>query len=254
MLERKTLKNLTEQVEVLIKQVGLFALEKQRQAKIEVDKGGGDYSTNVDVECERLVCDGLGRLDHKFPIYTEEENQKPDADIYWVVDPIDGTRNYFKGLPFWSINIALYDNKNQDVLVGVVFFPKLADLFSACKDAGAKLNGQIIHPSDTDDLSKTTIYAELPNNKSSDEVFTNFTSLLKKAYRVRGWGVAAAACYTASGAFDAHIDFSGTTKPFDILAPYSIAKEAGCLVDDLHNLNNNPNGFVISNGKFSLNI
>ncbi len=230
MLDRNQLKILTSQVEHIVQEVGFYALEKQRQAKISVDKGKGDYATDVDIECERQIVQLLKLQDKRFPVYTEEENIKPDDGIYWVVDPIDGTKNYFKGLALWSVNIALYDSESKAIVLGVVFFPKLGEIFSAYKGGGAKLNGYDIKPSSTMKLSDAFVYTELPNADSTDEAMLEFNNLIRSTRRIRGWGIAAALCYTANGAFDAHFDFSGTTKPFDIYAPLIIAQEAGCRV------------------------
>lgn len=235
MLDRSQLKTLLPEIEQIVQEVGFYALEKQRQAKISVDKGEGDYATDIDIECERRIIEALGLLEHSFPVYTEEENIKPDDGIYWVVDPIDGTKNYFKGLPLWTVNVALYDSENDEILLGVVFFPKLGEIFTAHKDGGAKVNGYEIKPSSIKNMSDAFIYAELPNSGSSEETIHEFNKLLKTVRRVRGWGLAAAMCYTANGAFDGHYDFSGTTKPFDVYAALIIAEEAGCRISGFKN-------------------
>ncbi len=247
------LKNLCDLVENIVLETGKYALDAQLTAKKMVDKEKGDYATDVDLACEKMILERLAKLPKTFPVFSEEANQNIDSDIYWVVDPIDGTKNYFRELPLWSINLALFDNTTDEVLLSVVYFPKLGDVYKAVKGNGATKNGHSITPSTTSDLSEAIIYVELPN-KSRDfwgeEVYND---LKRKVYRIRSWGLAASLCYVADGGFDGFVDISGTTKDYDILPPLLIAKEAGCkIVEFDHDLDIKIRPIKVTNGVLEL--
>jgi len=217
-------------IERVARKAGDYALKMQSSAKKTVQKIEGDFATDIDFECEELIKKELSQIQPLFPVFTEEEYKRPEADIYWVVDPLDGTKNYYPGLPLWSVNIALYDAKNKNILLGVVYLPKLGDLFKAYKGGGAYLNGEKIKPSNVTDPAEAKIYVELPNKTTGFIGEEEFQKLRKEFYRIRTWGLGSALCYVASGAFDAFFDFCGTTRDYDIFASMIIAKEAGCEV------------------------
>ncbi len=247
-MDEAKLKQLTQNVEIIIKEAGTYVLSHQSEAHVQVDKGDNDYATNLDIESENMIVEKLSLLDDKFPVLAEEGHDPGESKIYWVVDPIDGTKNFFRGFPLWGINIALYDSSAEEILIGVVYFPKIGDLFSAYKNGGAYKNGVKINPSKVSNLSDAYLHVELPTNHSFEGSYEEFFNLVKRAFRVRGWGISAAICYVACGEFDAHIDYCGTTNSYDIYPAYLIAKEAGCRVDDLATLNKTSKGFTITNG------
>jgi myo-inositol-1(or 4)-monophosphatase len=247
-LSQEQLEKLTNEVIPLAKEVGDYALSAQKEAEITVQKDIGDFATNVDLECEKRIMKGLSELSMQFEVFSEEDATRPDTDIYWVVDPLDGTKNYYRGFPIWAINIALYDAINGEVLIGVINFPSFGDLFSAYKGGKAFSNGQEISPSKTSDYNKAFLQIEIPKSDNFDKFGVGFEQLVHKAYRIRAWGLAATICYVASGAFDAYIDFSGTTKPYDIFAAILIAKQAGCKVSNFDPTKKSQENLMITNG------
>lgn len=251
------LKQLTNQVEAIVKEVGDWVLFEQKNAKREVEKEKGDYATNIDLEAERRLVDALRELDPSIGFKTEEKtaNSNPGSSpgqianscYSWVIDPIDGTKNFFRKLPLWSVNVALFDSEAKEVLLGVVYFPKLRDMFRAYKGGGAYRNGNLCKPSEVSDPKEAICYMELPSGAAERTGDDTLNNLLKKYYRVRGWGLASALCYLADGSFDIHVDLSGTTKPFDIYAPLVVAREAGCEV-----YGEPPNYLVVTNSSLDL--
>lgn len=96
--------------------------------------------TRADKEANEVICDNLERLSHKFPIISEENKEIPyaerkDFDYCWMVDPLDGTKEFIKRNGEFTVNIALI-HKNKSV-AGVVYTPVLDEMYYGIKDQGA---------------------------------------------------------------------------------------------------------------------
>src|SRR5580700_7836246 len=102
--------------------------------------------TPADRECERMIA---GMLSHAFPddgiLGEEGARAETRSGRRWIIDPIDGTRDYVRGNPLWANLIAL--ETDGDVVVGVVNLPILGKLYTAARGGGAHSNGTRIHPS-----------------------------------------------------------------------------------------------------------
>ncbi len=225
------LTKILESTKKTILEVGDYAKKMQSKSSISVHKDTNDFSTNIDLILEKKIIIKLQKITPHIPVFSEEENIIPDSKLYWVVDPIDGTKNYYAQLPLWSVNIALFHKEKNEILLGVVYFPAMKDLFWALINKPAYLNGAQITPSKKK-LKDAIIHAELPNRKNIDKYSFKLEKLFKTCYKVRSWGIASSICYVANGTFDGYIDFSRTTKPFDIYAPILIARRAGCKIID----------------------
>lgn len=230
-VDKQELSSILKKVSKLVGKVGQEVMTRQPQVKITIKKRYFDFSTDQDIFSEKKLVKGLKEI-KDVSIYSEEANIKPKSTLFWVVDPIDGTKNYYSGLPLWAINVALYDSLKKVILLGVVYFPCLDRLFSAYKDGGATCNDKKLRPSLVKSLKEATLLAELPTPDNKFKSLDGFLKLYLKFYRVRSWGIASSICYVASGAVDAYLDLSGTTKSFDIFAPIIIAQEAGCVVNN----------------------
>lgn len=227
---KDALPELTKKVIEIAREAGDYVVSNQKDMKKVENKGLQDYATNLDKESEELIVKALCELGVNYPVYGEEEHERPDSDVYWIVDPIDGTRNFFRGLPFWSVNIALYDSVQNQVLLAVVYFPITKDMFSAYKDGGAMQNGVKICASDISDPREAVVVAEMPNPVTGFFEKSRYEKMASKFFRVRSLGIGAELCYLANGGFEAFIDFSGTTQDYDILPGLLIAEEAGCKI------------------------
>ena len=233
-MTQEELKNLTNQVEKIVREVGDWVLSKQMVAKKEVAKEKGDYATDIDLEAEKKLVSALSGLDGSIGFETEEHTNGNDDSgdgLRWVIDPIDGTKNYFRKLPLWNINVALFDGKTKDILIGVVYFPKFKDLFTAYKGGGALRNGVLCQPSTISDPQEAMVYVEPPNISRGMRNEELYKKIRNKVFRVRTWGLATSLCYMADGGFDAFIDICATTKNYDVLAPLIVALEAGCKLE-----------------------
>ena len=107
-------------------------------------KGPGDFVTNADKRSERIIIEELLKAHPDYGILSEEtgEINKNNKDRRWIIDPIDGTMNFLKGVPHFAISIAY--EENGEIVCGLVFDPIKNELFVAEKGNGAYLNNSRI--------------------------------------------------------------------------------------------------------------
>ncbi len=221
----------------LAKQAGALLLRKFGKSKIVVKKGTNDFALDADLASERLILRELKQFSPEIPVLAEESNRPIDwrNGWCWIVDPLDGTKNYHFKIPFWCVSIALmHDGKPQ---VGVVYAPVTGELFSARLGGGAHSNGKKIQVSKTAKIAESLVVCEIPRRHSSQRSFTrdlrSFDHTLGKVRRVRAFAAAAHdLCLVAKGAADGYLDFSHSTKVWDIAAGQLIVSEAGGKISD----------------------
>lgn len=130
------------------KQAGELALRYfKSQPKVSY-KSDNSPVTRADIEAEKLIRRIISR---KFPnhgiIGEELPPVNPKAKYQWVIDPIDGTRDFIRGIPYWAILIGLLEDNKP--IIGISYFPQLEDLLAAQKDKGAFWNGKKLKVSKT---------------------------------------------------------------------------------------------------------
>ncbi|MGL4367748.1 MAG: inositol monophosphatase family protein [Brevinemataceae bacterium] len=148
------------------------------------------------------------------------------TDFQWIVDPIDGTINYIRGIPFTAYSLALmYQN---EVIVAVIYNPIIDEFFWATKDNGAFLNGKKIHISSCNKLKK----GYLSMGAYKKRYFSYFERLVPAFQSVRSTGSAALAlAYVAAGRIDAALYFH--LAPWDMAAGFLLIKEAGGIATNI---------------------
>jgi len=187
--------------------------------------------TDFDAAAEKLILDQLKQAfpDHAF--FSEEiGDDHIESDYRWVVDPIDGTSNYARQIPFFCISIGL-TYKGEPIL-GVVYQPITDELFTAERGKGAFLNGKEIKVANVSELNKAFITVDRGKSQYEKERFVNIVVELTKhirSMRMPGSG-ALQTCYVACGRFDAAI-FNGLSF-YDVAAAAIIAQEAGAQISD----------------------
>jgi len=216
------------------------------------EKGDSSIVTEADEAINRLVIEEIRKRYPEHSVEGEEESSKKIAEFTWLCDPIDGTVPYAKGVPVSVFSLALV--KDGEPQLGVVYDPFMKRLYTAIKGQGALLNGKPIHVSDRQLAKRTTINVEWwPEAPYDIETPIHELSLETKAYVLHLGCVANAACWVASGRYDACI-YAGTNgKALDIAAVKVIVEEAGGQVTDLfgaeQRYDNDINGAIISNGR-----
>ena len=208
-------------------------LRENIEGKREITyKGDINLVTEMDMRSERTVVEKLLAAFPDHGIIAEEETKIETGSGYrWVIDPLDGTTNYAHGYPCFSVSIGL--EREEEVVVGVVYDPMRDELFTAQKGGGAFLNGKAIHVSRTDRLIQSLLATGFPCDRKTSEKnnLDYFHDLLMASQEVRRDGSAALdLCYVASGRFDGFWELK--LKPWDVAAGSLIVREAGGMVSD----------------------
>jgi myo-inositol-1(or 4)-monophosphatase len=192
-----------------------------------------DIVTEYDQKVENFLKDKILKMfpDHAI-IAEESENQWDPLTPCWVIDPIDGTVNFSKGIPFFSISIALVID--QKVQVGVVYHVMQDEMFVAQKGHGAYLNGKSLHVSKTNTIKRAILATGFPYNliENPNHCIEHFIEILKLGVPIRRMGSAAIdLCYIAAGRFDGFWEIS--LRPWDFAAAWLIVEEAKGKVTDM---------------------
>jgi myo-inositol-1(or 4)-monophosphatase len=220
----------------LAKEAGKLLMSGLGRIRVVEFKDRQDVVTNLDLEVEELL---INKIKSRYPdhnIFSEERKEEQIRSKFtWIIDPVDGTKHYIRGLPMFCVSIALQEE--NDIVFGLVFNPATHELFYATKGKGAFLNGNKISVSKTNNLGDSFIYAELPNYKLSKEEFDKYHEKLgdffQESYRVRAWGSGALGlCYVAMGGFEGYVILGSATRIYDVAAGVVIVKEAGGRVTD----------------------
>jgi myo-inositol-1(or 4)-monophosphatase len=218
----------------------------EQQDKIEVtQKGTNDFVTNIDIAAEQAIIDTIQKSYPKHTIIGEEcgEIKGEDSDFQWIIDPIDGTTNFVKGIPHFCVSIALKVKGKLDQ--AVIYDPIRGELFTASRGKGAQLNGFRIRVKQHKELTGTIIATGFPfkQKQHTDAYMNMFKSLFEKSADMRRAGSAALdLAYVAAGRVDAFFELG--LKPWDTAAGELLIIEAGGLVTDLsggHNYINSGN-------------
>lgn len=164
----------------------------------------------------------------------------------WIIDPIDGTKNYSHHIPLYAIQIALL--RKDELILGVSNAPGLNELYYAYKGMGAYCGNTRIHVSKTKEIRNAYISFGNINHFSNNHLLGNLVAFVKNGKNVRGIGDAWSYHLLASGRIDAMID--AKTKIWDIAALKVIVEEAGGMVTDFSGspITKNTKDIIATNG------
>ena len=211
-------------------------------------KADNSEVTEIDRNTETAITSVLRDATPGFGIYGEEHgiSGPTDAEYTWVIDPIDGTTNFVRGVPVWGSLIALVHNEVP--VLSVVSAPALGMRWWASVGDGAYFNGTRIYVSTVKDLAEA--HVSTTPNKGWEKVggLLALQQLQVDALRSRGFGDFWQHMLVAQGAIDIAIDAIGLA-PYDNAALYPIVQEAGGTITDRHgNVDWRANSSVSSNG------
>ena len=204
---------------------GSFLNKNKLEEKEIHEEEGRDIKLIIDQDTEKLIRASLQITD--IQILGEEYGGDIADGKYWVIDPIDGTANYFRGLDECCVSIALMEN--NEALIGVIYNFNNDQMYTAIKDQGAFLNNTEISVSDIPSRDKASITTGFPASESIESSM-NFLENLKGWKKVRMFGSAALSCaYVASGKCDYYAEKG--VYLWDIAAGICLVKEAGGCAD-----------------------
>ena len=190
----------------------------------------GDKTIYADKAAEDILLAAL--KDKGVRILSEEAGFVGDgaAKALAVVDPLDGSSNFSKGVPFYCTAVAIVDGDGADgIAVGVVRDLVTGDAYSATRGGGARKNGRPIRTSETRTLSEAVLGVDL--SRGGPDTARLLAPLIAGAKRQLHFGAnALELCYTAEGRTDAFVDVRGRIRITDLAAAYLIAAEAGAVI------------------------
>ena len=211
-----------------IREAGLLTTELLGNRAKSSQKSNGEILSEADILVNTLL---KVKLNNAFPDYgwlseeTMDSTERLNKKYVWIIDPIDGTREFVEGIPEYVISIALVENGIP--IIGVQYNPTLDQLFAGIQNGGAFLNGKRIFCSDCRDLSKASVAVSRSENQKGKTkiyrpIFGKLTPVGSVAYKL---------ALVASGNYD--INFSVQPKnEWDICAGDLLIREAGgCLID-----------------------
>ena len=203
------------------KKAGLFLIENKVKEKKILSQDGRDIKLILDQETEKIIRSSLAASN--IEIMGEEFGGVKKEGKYWVVDPIDGTANYFRGLDECCVSIALMEGNKA--LIGIIYNFNNNQMYEAIKDHGAFLNNKKISVSDIALKSKASITTGFPASETVESSI-NFLEDLKGWKKVRMFGSAALSCaYVASGKCDYYAEKG--VYLWDFAAGICLVEEAG---------------------------
>jgi myo-inositol-1(or 4)-monophosphatase len=193
---------------------------------------GGDPIKPVDLAAEKGIVEVLQQSSISFTLISEEsgvkEFGKKPKRCYVTVDPIDGTTNLVRGLPFYATSIAV----STKPALSTVFAALVTDLahdttYTALEGKGAYRDGEKIDSSTRGSLEEAVVGLDL-NSYKVKEIAPQLTELIQKTKHIRHFGAnALELCYVADGTTDAFIDIRGKLRTTDMAAAFLIVREAG---------------------------
>ena len=194
-------------------------------------KGRADIVTDVDLAAERVILDLLRSEFPQFSILSEESNPVETGSPYtWVIDPIDGTRNFAEGIPHFCVVVALA--KGSDVVMGVTYDPIKEETFTAQLGQGAFLNGEPMAVSARQEIPDCVLGFDLGYVDSKAATALDMIRSLWPGFQtMRLLGSSALGmAYAAAGRLDLY--FHHSLSPWDSAAGLLLAREAGGNVVD----------------------
>lgn len=174
-------------------------------------------------------------IEQRFPdhgIFGEEAGLSGDlaSPWRWVVDPVDGTANFVRGVPVWATLIAL-THRDRGPVVGVVSAPSMHRRWWAAEGFGAFVNGKPIRVSTIRDLADAQVSLTFSLGWDVLRLTPRLIALQQAAYRARGFGDFWQHMLVAEGAVEIAVDAIGL-QPYDLAAPQIIVTEAGGMFTD----------------------
>lgn len=180
--------------------------------------------TQADRECERMIARMLSDAFPDDGILGEEGARAESASgRRWIIDPIDGTRDYVRGNPLWANLIAL--EANGEVVAGVVNLPLLGKLYSASRGGGAYSNGAPIRASAKTSIEESVLCVNGYDKVSRSPFRDRLLDWMARFWAVRGLGGAVDAMLVASG--QAKVWIEPGASPWDFAPLKVILEEAG---------------------------
>jgi histidinol-phosphatase len=180
--------------------------------------------TRADREAEQVCVEILGGAFPDYGFLGEELGTRGSEDVRWIIDPIDGTRNFVRGIPIWAVLIAL--EEHGEITAGVVLNPVSGDLYTARRGQGAFLGGERLRVSQIEALEQATLVHASLNLLRRGGHWEGFVRLADATDRQRGFGDYLCYAIVAEGKADLALE-APDLKPWDLAPVKLLVEEAG---------------------------
>ncbi len=222
--------NLLQAVAELARLAGDVAHQLFRRRDVEVEtKGDGSPVTVADRRAEAVAREWIGTRFPRDGVLGEEMGMdRADARRRWIIDPIDGTKAFVRGVPLWGTLIAVAEG--SDVLAGAAYFPAMNELVAAAPGEGCWWNDTRARVSDTSALHSATVLTTDDRFPESADRRERWMELAGQASVARTWGDCYGYLLVATGRAEAMVD--DKVSPWDAAAFAPIISEAGGVLTD----------------------
>ncbi len=207
------------------RKAGAFLRQRFHEQKLVDEEHEHDIKLRLDKETQALIAEELCRNYPDYAILGEEGSRTTASACEWVIDPIDGTVNYFYGIPIFCVSIAL--RVAGRMVLGCVYDPMQDECFCALAGGGATCNARPIAVSARQRMAEAVVFIGHGRHDGSGELgIRRFAHMSAQVRKIRILGSAAIAlCYIAAGRFDAYVE--GRIHLWDFAAARVILEAAG---------------------------
>ena len=220
-----SLSDVLEAAVLSVRAAGRHALDNSsRRGEIDV-RFDHDVKLRLDRECQDRAEDVIRSIFPAHTLFGEEGGEyREEADYLWIIDPLDGTVNYFHGVPLWGSSVAC--QVRGEIVAGAIFLPVLDECFTATTEHATLCNGKPVQTSSAADLADSLVLTGLSHNVKSEENMDVITSIAHRARKIRVLGSASVDfCLVASGRAEAY--FESSLHLWDWAAGGLIVQQAG---------------------------
>jgi myo-inositol-1(or 4)-monophosphatase len=215
----------------IVREAGALALDYyRRRASLPIErKGLQDFVSEADKKTEDLIVERLSRLFPDDSILGEEGGLRQKGPLLWVIDPIDGTANFLRGIPHWCVSVGMI--AGGKAALGFLFNPVTGEMFSAFAGGGAFLDGERIQVSGLSDLAQSNIGMGYAHRLPLAPFVAEMEASLRAGIDCRTLGSGALDLgFVAAGRLDA--TYYGHINLWDVAGGLAIVAEAGGIASD----------------------
>ncbi len=213
-----------EVAKLIAQEAGALAIDYQRRGITAETKSDESPVTAADRACEKLIVDQLAR---EFPddgvLGEEGANRETGNRRKWIIDPIDGTKDFVRGIPLWAVLIAL--EQDGEIVAAAAHSPRQGLLLWASRGQGARANGSLIRVSDKSEPSQAVLSFNGFNKPGTGRFAGRLLPWVKRFWAVRSLGGSVDAMLVAQGQADVWIE--PNASPWDLAPLKLLVEEAG---------------------------
>lgn len=214
-----------------VRGAGNILMDCINKEKIVSVKGKGDIGTDIDLKSEKFIIDLIKKNFPDHTILSEEAGlDEKKSEYAWIIDPIDGTLNYFHGVEPFCVGLCVI--KNDEPIISAIYNPSRDRFYFAEKGKGATMNGNPISVSKRD-LKNSVIMTHISSKKETrDRLLPNMEKIYSSGLHMRMFGSGFSdMTYVAAGNFD--VMFQIKTNIWDIFPGVLLIEEAGGRITDI---------------------